>query len=175
MELKTIIEKRRSVRKFTDKEVSPEVLRRIVDAAIAAPSSRNSHSSSFIVVRDRGMLERIATMRDYGSAFVKDAPAMILVVGDTTVTDLWQVNAAISATVLQLAVVDEGLASCWVHVDGRPQLQAEPDGAQAIDRIREVVEIPEGCEILCGIALGYSEFQPKPLPEFDRDSKVTIL
>ena len=40
--------------------------------------------------------------------FVKGAPLAIVVLGDTTKSDLWRENAAISATILQLACVDEG-------------------------------------------------------------------
>ncbi|MFI3278669.1 MAG: nitroreductase family protein [Rikenellaceae bacterium] len=175
MEFKEIISKRRSVRKFSDKVVPREVIDRIIESTLKAPSSRNSRSSNFLVVTQKETLAKIATMRDYGSAFVKDAAAMILVMGDTTATDLWEVNASISATTMQLAIVDEGLASCWVHVKDRPQLQAEPNGKMAIELLREILPIKEEQDVLCGIALGYSDFEPKPLPEFDHESKIVYL
>ncbi len=172
MELKDILAKRRSIRKFNDKEVSPETIDALLDAALQAPSSRNSHSTHFIVVRDKASIERLSTMRDYGAGFVKAAPVFILVAGDTSATDLWQVNCSISATILQLACTDLGLSSCWVHVENRAQKQADPDGAKAIELVREVVDIPAGLDILCGIALGYSDFEPAALPEFDKSSKI---
>ncbi len=175
MEFKEVVSKRRSVRKFSSRKVEREVLESILESALAAPSSRNSHSTSFVVVTRPELLEKIATMRDYGSAFVKNAPAAILVVGDTTKTDLAEVNCAISATILQLAVTDAGLSSCWVHVAGRPQKQAEPEGAQAQDLIRSIIPIPEGCEVLCVVALGYSDFEPAPLPEFDSKALVSFV
>ena len=114
-------------------------------------------------------------MRDYGSAFVKNAPAAILVMGDKSATDLWIDNCAISATILQLAVVDEGLASCWVHVNDRPVLRAEPNGKKADEFLREKMAIPENYGILCAIALGYSDFQPAALPAYEGEERVKWL
>ncbi len=175
MEFKEVVSKRRSVRKFSPRAVEREVIESILESALSAPSSRNSHSTSFVVVTRPEILERIALMRDYGSAFVKNAPAAILILGDRTKTDLAEVNCSISATTLQLAITDAGLSSCWVHVAGRPQKQAEPEGAQAIEVVRELLPIPEECDVLCAIAFGYSDFEPSPLPEFDRAALVTFV
>lgn len=175
MEFKDIVATRRSIRKFSDRRVERDVLQSVIDAAIAAPSSRNCHSTSFMVVTKVELLERIATMRDYGSAFVKNAPAVILVMGDRTKTDLAQVNSSICATTLLMAATDAGLAACWVHVEGRAQLKDEPDGKQAVDLLRELLPIPAECDVLCAIAIGYSDFEPAPLPEFDRAALVTFV
>lgn len=95
-----------------------------------------------MVVDDPALVARMADMRDYGSAFMKGAPLAIVVLGDTTKSDLWRENAAISATILQLACVDEGLASCWVHIDGRPRRKDEPGGETAAGYLRSFLPIP---------------------------------
>ncbi|MDO5486948.1 MAG: nitroreductase family protein [Rikenellaceae bacterium] len=172
MELKEIISRRRSTRKFLPTPVERERLERVVEMALQAPSSRNSRSTRFIIVQNPDLLEKMSRMRDYGSAFMKDAAAAILVMGDKRATDLWIDNCAISATTLQLAVVDEGLASCWVHVNDRPCLQAEPDGRKADDYLRELLDLPEHYGILCAVALGYSDFEPKPLPPYEGEERV---
>lgn len=172
MELKKILEKRRSTRKFIDRKVEQDKLQRIVDMALTAPSSRNTRSTRLMVVSQPELLEHIATMRDYGSAFVKNAPAAILVMGDKTKSDLWLDNCVITATILQLAVVDEGLASCWVHVNNRPCLKDEPEGKRAEEHLREKLPIPENYGILCAIALGYSDFEPAPLPPYEGEERV---
>lgn len=175
MEFKTILEKRRSTRKFLPRKVEHDKLQRIVDMALQAPSSRNCRSTRLLVVEQPEMLEKIAAMRDYGSAFVSGAAAAILVMGDRRVTDLWIDNCAITATVLQLAVVDEGLASCWVHVNGRPCRVKEPDGKQADEYLRDLLPIPDDYGILCAIALGYSDFTPAPLPPYEGEERVKWL
>jgi len=120
MEFKELIAKRRSVRKFTDREVPREVVDRILAEALSAPSARNTRTTRFLVVDDPALVARMAEMRDYGSAFLKGAPLAVLVLGDTSASDLWRENAAISATVLQLACVDEVL--------GARQRTAPPQG-----------------------------------------------
>ena len=172
MELKKILAKRRSVRKFLPEVPSREVLLDIVRDALTAPSSRNMHTTRFMIVDDRETLDKLAEMRDYGSSFLTDAPAAIVVMGDTTKTDLWRENCAISTTMLQLSIVDHGLASCWVHVGGRPRLQKEPEGEQAEEYLRSFLDIPGEWNIECVVALGYSDFEPKPLPEWDSESCI---
>ena len=120
MEFKEILRRRRSVRKYLSRPVEREVLDTVLREALAAPSSRNSHSTHLRVLTDPETIARIARMRDYGSAFLEHAPAVVLVEGDRTATDLWRENAAITATALLFAATDAGLASCWVHVNGRP-------------------------------------------------------
>lgn len=172
MEFKDLLAGRRSVRKYSEREVPREVVERLLRETLTAPSSRNSRSTRLLVVEDPATVARMAAMRDYGSGFLTGAPRAIVVLGDTAASDLWKVNAAISATVLQLACVDEGLASCWVHVEGRPRRKEEPDGEQAADYLRTFLPIPEGCEPLCVIAFGYSDFRPAPLPPADDEARI---
>ena len=172
MEFKKVLAKRRSTRKFLPEVPSREVLTDIVRDALTAPSSRNMHTTRFLIVDDRETLDKMASLRDYGASFLHEATAAIVVMGDTTKTDLWRENCAISATMLQLSIVEHGLASCWVHVDGRPRLQNEPEGEMAEDYLRSFLSIPENCKIECVIALGYSDFEPKPLPEWDSEASI---
>lgn len=172
MEFKDLLAGRRSVRKYSERDVPREVVERLLRETLTAPSSRNSRSTRLLVVEDPATVARMAAMRDYGSGFLTGAPRAIVVLGDTAASDLWKVNAAISATVLQLACVDEGLASCWVHVEGRPRRKEESDGEQAADYLRTFLPIPEGCEPLCVIAFGYSDFRPAPLPPADDEARI---
>lgn len=168
MQFEELIRKRRSVRKFTPRSVPREILQRILERVAAyAPSSRNSRSTRFIVVTDPDKIARIAAMRDYGSAFAAAAPAVILVAGDRTASDLWRENASIAASMLLLALVDEGLAGCWVHVDGRPCRRDDPSGEQAADYLRSFLALPADYGILCAVACGYSDYTPAPLPARD--------
>ena len=172
MDFKKVLDTRRSVRRFSPTEVSREVLLDVVNQTLTAPSSRNMRTTRFIIVDDKPTLERLAKMRDYGSEFMKDAAAAIIVAADTTKTDLWRENCAISATILQLALVNAGLASCWVHIGGRPRLKDLPEGEQAEDYIRTFIDVPAEGSLECAIALGYSDYQPKPLPEHDDSASI---
>ena len=155
MDFLEVVDKRHSVRKYSDQPVERELRDAIVGIAQTAPSSRNSHSSSFVIVEDRDTLDALSQMRDYGSSLLTGAQAAIIVLGDTSKTDLWVDNCAISATFVQLAVTSMDLASCWVHINGRPRLKAEPDGAKAVDYVSELLGIKEGFVPYCCIAIGY--------------------
>ncbi len=159
MEFKELLAKRRSVRKFaTDRPVPADVVDRLLAAALAAPSSRNSRSTRLLVVDDPAAVARMADMRDYGSGFLKGTPLAIVVLGDTQRSDLWEVNAAIAATLLQLAAVDEGLASCWVQIAGRPRREEAPDGNGP--RACGLLPISEVCRPLCDVALELLRLRP---------------
>ena len=175
MEFKELIEKRRSIRKFSDRAVPRETVDRILRETLTAPSASNTLTTRLMVVDDPALVARMAEMRDYGSAFLKGAPLTVLVLGDTSASDLWRENAAISATVLQLACVDEGLASCWVHINGRPRRKDEPGGEPAAGSLRSFLPIPADCQPLCAVAAGYSDFTPAPLPGSDDDARIIRL
>lgn len=54
-----VILERRSVRKYKDKQVPENVIRRILEAGRFAPSAGNCQPWKFIVIRDREMLEKM--------------------------------------------------------------------------------------------------------------------
>ena len=155
MDFLEVIEKRRSVRKYSDRPVEKEVLDAIVKVAQTAPSSRNSKSSAFMIIEDKDTLEALSQMRDSGAGLLAGAQSAIVVMGDETKTDLWVDNCAISATFVQLAVTAMDLVSCWVHVNGRPRMKAEPEGATAKDYVTELLGIKDGLRPYCVIAIGY--------------------
>ena len=157
MDFLQVIERRRSVRRYSDRPVEREVLDAIINVARTAPSSRNSKSSAFMVIEERDTLDAISQMRDYGASPLKSAQAAIVVMGDTSKTDLWVDNCAISATFIQLAVTAMDLVSCWIHVNGRPVLKDEPDGAKAEDYVADLLGIKDGLKPYCVVAIGYPE------------------
>ncbi len=160
MDFLEVIEKRHSVRKYSDRLVEKELLDAIVKVAQTAPSSRNSKSSAFMIIEDRDTLDALSQMRDYGASPLKSAQAAIIVMGDESKTDLWVDNCAISATFIQLAVTAMDLVSCWIHINGRPCLKDEPQGAKAEDYVRELLGIREGLRPYCAVAIGYPEEVP---------------
>ena len=157
MDFLEVIEKRRSVRRYSDKPVERELLDAIVRVAQTAPSSRNSKSSAFMIVEDKDTLVALSQMRDSGCALLSGATSAIVVMGDETKTDLWVDNCAIPATFVQLAVTAMDLVSCWIHINGRPCLKAEPEGAQASDYVSELLGIKDGLKPYCVVAIGYPE------------------
>ncbi len=175
MTLTDILKKRRSVRKFEARPVPRDVVEGVLRLALTAPSSKNVRSTRFVVIEAPDTLQQIAQMRDFGSSLLATAPCAIVVAGDDSDTDLWVDNAAISATILQLAAQDAGLGSCWVHVNGRPQLRDQPNGPTAEDHLRKILPLPAQWRPLCVVALGYPLEVPRPHHERDDEDKIIWL
>lgn len=155
MDFLEVIQKRHSVRRFTDEPVDRGLIDAIVDIARTAPSSKNCKSSAFMVVEDKDTLSAMSEMRDRGSAFMKDAAAAIVVMGDHSKTDIWVENASISATFIQLAATAMDLGSCWVHVRDRQRSKGDPSKGTAEDYLRGLLGIREQYSVLCVVALGH--------------------
>ena len=86
---------------------------------------------------------------------------------------MWQINATIMATVLQLALVEEGLASCWVHVGDYLTINDDHASQRSEDYVKEVVpEIPSNYRVLCVISIGYADYTPKPLPDYEGPERI---
>lgn len=150
-----MIARRHSVRKFSGREIEREELDGIVEEARLAPSSKGSGSSGFMIIDEPGVLEEMSRMRDHGSGLLKGAAAAIVVLGNTTKTDLWLDNAAISATYIMLSATARGIGSCWVHVNGRPKVKDDPSQGSAEAFLRDLLGIKDEMKPLCVVALGY--------------------
>ena len=59
MELKEALLKRRSVRKFTEEEVSQEMIEELLHAAMSGPSACNKKPWQFYVVKNEKKLEEL--------------------------------------------------------------------------------------------------------------------
>lgn len=55
-----LIKLRRSMRKFTEQELSQEEVVTLIKAALMAPSSKRSNSWQFIVVDDKETLDKLS-------------------------------------------------------------------------------------------------------------------
>ena len=69
-DLMDIIKKRRSIRRYQDKEVPPEILDQILESIRWSPSWANTQCWEVIVVKDQGMREKLqATFPDTNPAY----------------------------------------------------------------------------------------------------------
>jgi nitroreductase len=147
----SLIQKRRSIRKFAEKPVEAEKVDLILEAALRAPSSMGKMPWSFIVVKDRDMLEKISRAKRSGAAFLKDAPLGILVCADCNISDVWIEDASIASTYIFLAAESLGLGACWIQLRERKYSQEITSGAYLAD----LLSLPDNLMVLSIIALGY--------------------
>ena len=118
MELLEAIHTRRSIRKYLDKPVSPEMIETIIKAAMAAPSAGNQQPWHFIVITDRARLDAIPSFHPY-SKMVLQAPPAILLCGDPDGKKwptFWDQDLGAATQNVLLAARDLGLGTVWVGI-----------------------------------------------------------
>ena len=59
---------RRSVRKYIDKEVNPDIVDEILRAGMFAPSGCNKQPWHFVVFNEKDLIQEIKAMHPYASA-----------------------------------------------------------------------------------------------------------
>ena len=162
MEFQQIVQKRRSIRKFTDEELTPEQTQLLLRSALMAPTSHSTRAWRFVVVDNKDLLRQIAQCKKAGADFVENAPLAIIVLMDTLATDVWVEDAAIAAVTMQYQATELGLGSCWAQVRLRGR---EDEGVPANDILRMLLQYPSTWEAECIIAFGYPAIERKPQDE----------
>ena len=159
METFDAIRTRRKINEYSDRPIEEAKLEQILEAGRRSPSSRNSQRWTFIVVRERDRLQRLAGVWR-GAAHIAGAPVAIAVVAPFS-DDLrengsinFDLGQAVSS--MMIAAADLGIGSRHASV-----LDYEL-GA-------EILELPEGQRLTWLFGLGYpGDRALKPVIEPDR-------
>jgi nitroreductase len=158
LEVFEAIKTRRSIRAFTNEEVSEEEVRKLIDAATHAPSAGNIQPWEFIMVRDprrkRGLV--VAAL---DQTFIEEAPVVIVVCADEVQSDWGYGARGVALYCLQdtaaaiqnmlLAACALGLGTCWV-------------GAFNEEEVRRVVNTPRGVRPVAIVPVGHPAEKPSP-------------
>ena len=147
----SLIQKRRSIRKYLDKPIEAETIDLLLEAALRAPSSRDLNPWEFVVVTNRELLEKISRAKQHGSAFLKNAPLGIVVCADPEKCDVWIEDASIASIFIHLAAQSLGLGSCWIQI--RERMHDGEKSAQ--EYIAETLNMPTRLQVESIIAVGY--------------------
>ena len=81
MDAMTAIRTRRSVRSYTEEEVTDEQVKELLGAAMSAPSAGNEQPWEFILIRDKETLGKVGKINNF-AAYARSAPLAILVCGN---------------------------------------------------------------------------------------------
>ncbi len=112
-------------------------------------------------------MEKLSLARDYGSAFLRDAPLAIVVTGDGSLTDIWIEDTVISAIILQLTA--KSLDWVLAGSDQGTETQCGEDCRRVCQRTSGY---PQEVKVQCIIGIGYpSEQKPAKTDDdlhFDR-------
>ncbi len=156
-----LVKQRRSMRKFTDEQLTPDEVTTLMKSALMAPSSKGKHAWHFVVVDDKEMLKSLSAVKTVGSDWLEGAPLAIVVVGDPTESDVWIEDASVATTILLYQAEDLGLGACWVQVRER----FAPDGTPSDTLVRELLNIPAPLQVLAMVAVGHKGMERKPFNE----------
>jgi nitroreductase len=135
----------RAVRFFEREPVSQEALNDVLEAARWSGSARNRQPREFLVVRDRGTLERLAALEGYAQHLAGAAVGIVLVMaGDSTKFEQETFDEGHLAERISLAAASHGLGAAvgWFPGEGR--------GAA-----KRILGIPDERLVRTTLSLGY--------------------
>jgi nitroreductase len=154
--IKSIIE-RRSIRKYTNKEISDLELNKLLEAAMYAPSGGNAQPWDFVVIRDKEKLLRITDVHPYSHP-LKEANLAIVVCGNMKkekFPGLWIQDCSAATQNILLAATDLGIGSVWLGI------YPEED---RVNGLKDIIEAPDHIIPFSVVSLGYPD-EKKKTPE----------
>ena len=154
----SLAQKRRSIRRFRKKEIEPEKMDIIMEAALRSPSSMGNNPWEFIVVTDPEKLEALSHAKQHGSTFLKGAPCGIVVCADPEKSTVWIEDCSIASIFILMTAESLGLGGCWIQIRDRFNKNGKP--AQEV--ISEVLDIPGNMTVASIVALGYPDEEKAP-------------
>ena len=164
MELKEAINTRRSIRHYKNEEVSDSLIKEIFEHVKMSPSWANTQCWEFIVVRDKNtikMLSETMPERNPATKAVLQAPVLIVQLAKTGVAgfkkgeavtdkgDWYMYDSGIAMQTLCLIAHDLGLGTVII-------------GYFNAKKAKEILQVPDGVEVVAMTPLGYPESIPNP-------------
>jgi nitroreductase len=149
MQMKELIRKTRSYRRFRQDPISVQILRELLDMARLTASQRNCQPLRYILSCDDETNAKIfpatmwaAALKEWGGPVDGEKPtAYIVILGDKTITEAFSPDEGIAAQSILLGAMEKGIGGCMLGALNRKMLF-------------EVLNIPHQYKILLVIALG---------------------
>jgi len=177
MELQEAIQKRRSIRRFTDEFVSDDDLRKIFEAVRWSPSWSNTQVWEFVVVRDREITEKVVASYVAKNPATKcslAASALIVVCAKAGVSGCYggmEVTRHANWYMFDLGIATQTLC-LKAHEMG---LGTVVVGLMDHEACRKVVALPDGFEVVAVIPIGRPAVEPKEGPARKAISEMVHL
>ncbi|MGN0998479.1 MAG: nitroreductase family protein [Faecousia sp.] len=149
---------RKSVRKYSGRRISDQDLHTILLAGMSGPSCVNARDWSFLVVRDREMLSRMAQANGNPAKPLLGADVGILICGDLErafprAREYWVIDGSIAAQNMTLAAHALGIGSVWLGT--WPQMDR-------VERQADLFRLPEHIVPHSILAFGYAAEETEP-------------
>lgn len=164
METIEAIKTRRSVRVYENRPIEKAVLEEVLEAALMAPSWKNTQTAGYVVVEHPELPLReqlMACLPPYNARIVWTAPVIVVMTTvhgrsgferdgsfSTKKEDRWEMfDAGIACQTLCLAAWEKGIASCIMGIYDEEKLPA-------------LLNVPEGQLVTAVVAMGYPAESP---------------
>lgn len=161
MEVYQAMLKRRSIRKYTDKNVEKEKILTLLKAAMAAPSGHNLQPWSFVVIDDKKVLEELSEVHRYAK-MLKKAPLCIAVCGQSysegRYQTLWSQDCAAATENILLQATELGLGSVWL---GIYPIESH------MTRAKRILQLPDEITPFALISIGYPDEEREARTQFE--------
>ena len=168
MEVKDALLKRRSIRKYLDKEVSDEIIEELLHAAMSGPSACNRRPWIFYVIKDQDKLKELRKASRFSNM---NAPLAIVVVGDLSrslplqLKDFWIQDCSAATENILLRATDLGLGSLWcgIYPQKRP-----------VERVKKILGITNSDIPLNIIYIGYGDEEKESRDQYEKN-RVKVI
>ena len=167
MDFYEVIEKRRSIRSYTDEMVPFDVLKRIVNAARLAPTWANNQGCRYTIVQDEEVVNKLQNA--IGQKWCKSAVQFVVVSikprrSGTNPSGLqyFPVDAGICMEHIILAATNEGLGTCWI-------------GHFNEDAVKDAINMPKRSRVVAITPIGYTKKTPKREQERKKLEEILYL
>ncbi len=145
-----VLQKRHSIRKYTDEKIPEELLTKVLQAGLLSPSSKSIRPWEFIVVNDREMLDKISECREGSAKMLTGAQCAIVVLGDENLSDVWIEDCSIVMSNMHIMASSLGIGSCWIQI----RLRESKDRKSSEEYLRECLGFPENYRVEAILSLG---------------------
>ena len=173
------IKTRRSIRKFEDRAVEPEVIADIVDVAAFAPSWKNSQTTRYIAVLDKDLKDRLAKECmmgfEYNIGTAIGAPAMMVITTVNGRSGYERDGSATTSKGTHWQSFDAGIATqTFVLAAHEAGLSTVIMGIFDEEKVKEVIGVPEDQSVSALVALGYAADEPQAPKRKCADDLLTV-
>jgi nitroreductase len=158
-----LLRNRRSIRKYTEKDIEPEKIEILKEAALRSPSSRNFGPWEFIFVDDRGLLKQLSLCKPHGARFLVGAALGIVICAYEQKSDVWIEDCSIVSILIHMTTQSIGLGSCWIQIRNR----MFDDHKTSEDYIKGLLNMPDNFRVESIIAVGYPAEKREPVRQED--------
>lgn len=156
MEFLDVVKERYSVRKFNDEVVSSELLKKILEVGLLAPTAKNIQPVKIYVLQSKEALEKLDSLTHcrYGASTVllftyNNDEDWKNPLEDGIHSGIEDVS--IVATHIMLSAKNEGVDTCWCNYFANSKLE-------------ELLNIPKNEKSVLIMPIGYADETSKPAP-----------